>query len=444
LKVKSFEKPENKAAELTVEISAEEFEKAVNQAFAKNKGKISIPGFRKGHAPRKMLENMYGENVFYDDAIEILYPQAFDFAYDQEKFQIVGQPGIRDVRYPEAGGAEIVFQFWLYPTIKVEGYKGLSAPKAAVRVLKKDVDDEVERVAERNAREQRVDREAKNGDIANIDFVGTVGGKTFEGGSAEHYDLKLGSGMFIPGFEDQVVGLKAGEKRELHVTFPEQYTEDLAGKDAVFTVTVNEVKERIKPEIDDEFAKDVSEFDTLEEYKNSVKEKLTEDRKAAAQEQFENDILEKVTGLVEGFIPEVMYDERVETMINNYDYRLQEQGLNVTSYLEMLGMTMDQFANNLHPTAVRDVKLDLAFEAIARQENITVTDEEVTAEFDRLAELYGTKAEDLRKSLGDDAARRQLTIKKAHELVIDAAVVEKKAAKKDEDKEDGKEEKKED
>ena len=439
MKVKSFEKPENKAAELTVEISVEEFEKAVNEAFAKNKGKISVPGFRKGHAPRKMLEKMYGDNVFYDDAIEILYPQAFDYAYDQEKFQIVGQPGIRDVRYPEEGGAEIVFHFWLHPTIKVEGYKGLSAPKQTVRVLKKDVDDEVERVAERNAREQKVDREAKNGDIVNIDFVGKVDGKTFEGGSAEHYDLTLGSGMFIPGFEDQVVGLKAGEKREVHVTFPEQYTEDLAGKAAAFTVTVNEVKERIKPEIDDEFAKDVSEFDTLEEYKNSVKEKLTEDRKAAAQEQFENDILEKVTGLVEGFIPEVMYDERVETMINNYDYRLQEQGVNITSYLEMLGMTMDQFATSLRPTAIRDVKLDLAFESIAQQENITVTDEEISAEFDRLAELYGAKAEDLRKSLGEDAARRQLTIKKAHELVIDAAVVEKKAAKKDEDKEEKKE-----
>ncbi len=437
MKVKSFEKPENKAAELTVEISPEEFDKAVNQAFAKNKDKISVPGFRKGHAPRKMLENMYGDNLFYDDAIEILYPKAFDFAYDQEKFDIVGHPSIKDVKYPEAGGAEIVFLFWLHPNIKVEGYKGLSAPKSTVRVTKKDIDEEIDRIAERNSREQQVDREAKDGDIVNIDFKGLLNGKAFEGGSAEKYDLKLGSGSFIPGFEEQIIGLKAGEKRELHVTFPEQYTEDLAGKAVVFNVTVNEVKERIKPEIDDEFAKDVSEFDTLEEYKNSIKDKITEERKAAAQDQFDSDIMEKVVGLVDGFIPEVMYDERVETMINNYDYRLQEQGMNITDYLKMLGMTMDQFANNLHPTAVRDVKLDLAFENIAKQENITVSDDEISAEFDRLAELYGAKAEDLRKSIGEDAARRQLTIKKAHELVVNADVVEKKT-KKDDSKEDEK------
>ena len=421
MKIKSFEKPDKQAAELSVEISAEEFEEAVNQAYIKNKGKVNVPGFRKGHAPRKMIENMYGAGFFNEDAIEIIYPQAFDFAYDEEKFDLVGKPGIKDVKFLDDKSAEIVFQLWLYPTVKIQGYKGLSAPKTSADVADKEVEEEIVRIAERNARELNVDRAADNGDIVNLDYKGFLDDKPFSGGEADKYDLKIGAGKFVPGFEEQIVGMKAGEENKINIRFPDEYTPELAGKDVVFEVRINEVKERQIPEIDDEFAKDVSEFDTLEDYKNSIKEKMTEEKSKRAKEKFETAILDRVTELVDAFIPDVMINERIETALNNYDYRLHEQGLDLDRYLKMMGITIDQFAENIRPNALRDVKLDLAFEEIAKLENIVISDEEVDEEFERLAKIYDSTAEDMKNSIGIEAARRQLKVMRSHDLVIDSA-----------------------
>lgn len=435
MNVKSVEKKEKNTAELTVEVSAEKFEEAVNAAYKKNKSKIAIPGFRKGKAPRKIIENMYGASLFYEDAVEILYPEAFEFAVAEEKLNIVGQPGLLDVDISDDKKLTMKYAVSLYPEVKLGEYKGLSGAKPAVKVFKKEIDEEVETMRKRNARIEVAERAAKDGDTANIDFEGFLEGVPFDGGKGEGFNLVLGSGQFVPGFEEQVVGMSAGEEKEINITFPENYTAELAGKPVVFKVKVNEVKESILPELDDEFAKDVSEFDTLEEYKNSVKERLTEQKKAEIEKSFKDEIITKVVDNMECEVPDAMVDERVESTIQSYNYNLSAQGLTFENYLQMMGMNIDEFRTTMRPAAEKQVKIDLAIEKIAEVEDFSVSEEEIEAEYKTLAEKYKVEAEEAKKFIPEDSIKKQIQAMKAEELVFSSAVVEKKAAKKSEKEE---------
>lgn len=432
MNVKEFEKKEKNTAELTVEVSAEEFESAVSKAYLKARGRILVPGFRKGKAPRKMIESMYGAGVFYEDAVELLYPEALQFAVEQEKLDIVGNPSILDFNISEEKTLTLKYLVALYPEIKLGQYKGIAAPKPAVRVTKKDVEREIDRVRESNARIQSVEREAKSGDIANIDFEGFIDGVAFDGGKGEHYDLELGAGQFIPGFEDQLIGAKAGEERDVNVTFPKAYAPELAEKDATFKVKVNEVKEKLLPEADDEFAKDVSEFDTFEEYSASIKENITEQRKEDAKKAFEDVVLSRLVDGAECDVPDAMIDDQVEHMIENFSYSLSAQGISFEQYMSMMGMDAETFKKETRPTAEKQIILDLALEAIVKEENFEISDDEAEAEFKRLADSYGMDVENVKKAVNTESVKQGLRIEAARRLVLDSAVAEKKEKKTEE------------
>lgn len=423
--VKNFEKKEKNTAELTVEATAEEFEAAVNKAYLKGRSRISIPGFRKGKAPRKMIEAMYGTGAFYEDAAEELYPEMLQFGVTEEKLDVVGRPGIADMKVGEEKNLTVKFVVALYPEVVVKDYKGIEAPKPAVKVLKKDVDREIDKVREQNARVETVERKAKKGDIATIDFEGFMDGVAFEGGKGEDYDLELGSGTFIPGFEEQIVGKKAGDDFDVNVTFPTEYAPELAGKDATFKVSLKNVKEKILPELDDEFAKDVSEFDTLKEYQDSVKAELTEKRKSEAEEAFKNVVLSRLVDKVEGDIPDAMIEDHVDNMIGNFKYNISTQGMDFDTYLKMMGMSEEMLRVELRPTAEKEIKADLAYEYIAKTENFEVTDEDVEGEYKRLADQYGMEIESIRKAVSADSVKTGLVIDKAKDFVLANAKVEK-------------------
>ena len=423
--VKNLEKKEKNTAELTVEATAEEFEAAVNKAYLKGRGRISIPGFRKGKAPRKMIEAMYGTGAFYEDAAEELYPEMIQFGITEEKLDVVGRPSIADMKIGEEKNLTVKFVVALYPEVVVKDYKGIEAPKPAVKVLKKDVDREIDKVREQNARVETVERKAKKGDIATIDFEGFMEGVPFEGGKGEDYDLELGSGTFIPGFEEQIVGKKTGENFDVNVTFPTEYAPELAGKDATFKVTVKNVKEKILPELDDEFAKDVSEFDTLKEYQDSVKADLTAKRKSEAEEAFKNVVLSRLVDKVEGEIPDAMIEDHVDNMIGNFKYNISTQGMDFDTYLKMMGMSEEMLRVELRPTAEKEIKADLAYEYIAKTEKFEVTDEDVEGEYKRLADQYGMEIESIRKAVSADSVKTGLVIDKAKDFVLANAKVEK-------------------
>ena len=423
--VKNFEKKEKNTAELTVEATAEEFEAAVNKAYLKGRSRISIPGFRKGKAPRKMIEAMYGTGAFYEDAAEELYPEMLQFGVTEEKLDVVGRPGIADMKIGEEKNLTVKFVVALYPEVVVKDYKGIEAPKPAVKVLKKDVDREIDKVREQNARVETVERKAKKGDIATIDFEGFMEGVPFEGGKGEDYDLELGSGTFIPGFEEQIIGKKTGDDFDVNVTFPTEYAPELAGKDATFKVTVKNVKEKILPELVDEFAKDVSEFDTLKEYQESVKADLTAKRKSEAEEAFKNVVLSRLVDKVEGDIPDAMIEDHVDNMIGNFKYNISTQGMDFDTYLKMMGMSEEMLRVELRPTAEKEIKADLAYEYIAKTENFEVTDEDVEGEYKRLADQYGMEIESIRKAVSADSVKTGLVIDKAKDFVLANAKVEK-------------------
>ena len=440
MNVKEFEKKEKNTAELTVEVSPEEFESAVNRAYLKARGSISIPGFRKGKAPRKMIEKIYGEGAFYEDAVEALAPEALKAGIEEQNLDTVGQPAILDFNIGEDKSLAVKFLVSLYPEVTLAQYKGIAAPKPAVRVLKKDVDKEIDRVREQNARIETVEREAKNGDIVNIDFEGFLGDEAFEGGKGEAYDLELGSGQFIPGFEEQLVGKKAGDNVDVHVTFPEAYAPELAGKDATFKVLVHEVKEKQLPELDDEFAKDVSEFDTLAEYTASVKEQMTESRKADAQQAFEEVVMSRLVDNVQCEVPDAMVEDQLENMLNNFRYNLAAQGMELEQYLAMMGMTVELFKQETRPTAEKQIKLDLALEAIAKTEDFPVSEEDVENEYKRLAEQYGMDVDTVKRAITEDSVKTGLKLEAAKKLVLDTAVAEKKEKKTDDKSDDKTEE----
>ena len=419
--VKSCEKLEKSRVALTIETSAEEFEAAVNKAYLKMRGKINVPGFRVGKAPRKIIEKMYGEEVFYEEAVNIILPDAYEDAIKEQKLDVVGYPEVELESCTKDG---VVFKCTVavYPEVKLGQYKGLEAPKAEVKVAAADVNARLKEMADRNSRLVSVERAVKKGDTADIDFEGFDNGVAFDGGKGENFDLEIGSGSFVPGFEEQLIGMKAGEEKDIDITFPENYAPELAGKPVVFHVKVNEVKVKEVPAVDDEFAKDVSEFDTLKELKADIKKKMTAERTEAAQRAFEDVLMAKVAEGVEAEIPHEMVELQAERMMEQFKQQLAAQGIPFDQYLKMTGTTEADFRKQADGPAAEQVKMDLAVEAIIKAEGLEATDEDVENELKNVAEKYGMDLETVKKYLRPEDVKEQVIREKAVKVVADSAV----------------------
>ena len=431
--VQNCEKLEKSQVALTIEVGADEFEAAVEKAYQKMRRKINVPGFRPGKAPRKMIERMYGAEVFFEEAINIAFPEAYEAAVEQEKLQVVGYPAVEMVGEVTKDGFTFKATAPVYPEVTLGEYKGLKAEKPEVKVTAADVDERLKTLADRNTRLVSVDREAKSGDTAVIDFEGFLNGKPFEGGKGENHNLELGSGSFVPGFEDQVIGMKAGEEKDIDITFPENYHEDLAGKAVVFKVKVHEVKEKEVPEMDDEFAKDVSEFDTLKDLKADLKKKITEERQKDADRAFEENLMNQVAENITADIPDVMVENQARQYLDNFKAQISRQ-FPYEEYKKMTGMDDEKLLADAKEPALRQVKMDLAVAAIIKAENIEDSDEDVEAEYKKMAEQFGMDVDMVKKYLVKEQVQDQLLSQKAVAVVVDSATAEKpkKAAKKEE------------
>lgn len=434
--VKSCEKLEKSRVALTIETSAEEFEAAVNKAYLKMRGKINVPGFRVGKAPRKIIEKMYGAEVFYEEAVNIILPDAYEDAVKEQGLETVGYPQVELESCTKDG---VVFKCTVavYPEVKLGQYKGLEAPKAEVKVAAADVNARLKEMADRNSRLVSVERAVKKGDTADIDFEGFDNGVAFDGGKGENFDLEIGSGSFVPGFEEQLIGMKAGEEKDIDITFPENYTPELAGKPVVFHVKVNEVKVKEVPAIDDEFAKDVSEFDTLKDLKADIKKKMTAERTEAAQRAFEDVLMAKVAEGVEADIPQEMVELQAERMMEQFKQQLASQGIPFDQYLQMTGTTEADFRKQADGPAAEQVKMDLAVEAIIKAEGLEASDEDVENEMKSVAEKYGMDLDTVKKYLRPEDVKEQVIREKVVKLVADNAVAVASAEEKAELEEKG-------
>ena len=436
--VKNCEKLEKSQVALTIEVGADEFEAAVEKAYQKMRRKINLPGFRPGKAPRKMIERMYGAEVFFEEAINIAFPDAYTAAVEQEKLDVVAYPKVEVL---EVGKDGFTFKavVTVRPEAKIGTYKGLSAEKEAVAVTDEDIENELKPYVERATRLVNVEREAKMGDTVLLDFEGFDNGVPFEGGKAENHALELGSHSFVPGFEEGVVGLKPGDEKDIDVTFPEDYHKDLAGKSVVFKVKVHEVKEKEVPAMDDEFAKDVSEFDTLKELKADLKKKITEERQKDADRVFEENLMNQVAENITADVPDAMVENQAHQYLENFKAQISRQ-FSYEDYKKMTGMDDAKLLEDAKEPALRQVRMDLAMAAIIKAENIEVSDEEVEAEYQKMAEQFGMDADTVKKYLPQEQVRDQLVSKKAVAVVVDSATAEKpkkaparKAAKKNAD-----------
>ena len=420
------EKMEKNMAKLTIEVSAEELDKAMQNAYLKARGKISIPGFRKGKAPRKMIEQMYGKGIFLEDAANALIPEHYSKALEECDLEIVSQPEI-DVTQAEPGKAFIfTAEVAVKPEVTLGEYKGVEVPKSETEVTDEDIDAEIKKEQEKNSRTVTVeDRGAENGDITTIDFEGFVDEVAFEGGKGTDYPLTLGSGSFIPGFEDQLVGAKAGDHVEVNVTFPEEYqAAELAGKAAVFQCDVKKVETKELPELDDDFAQDVSEFDTLAEYREDVKKNLTEKKEKEARAAKENAAVDKAIENAEMEIPDAMLNTQVRQMMNDFASRMQSQGLTMEQYFQFTGMTAEKMQEEMKPQALKRIQTRLVLEKIAETENIEVSEDEVNEEISKMAEMYKMEADKLKELLGDrelEQMKKDMAVQKAVTLVADEA-----------------------
>ncbi len=421
MSVKNCEKLEKSMVALTVEVGAADFEAAVEKAYKKQRGQIRVPGFRPGKAPRKMIEAMFGAQVFYEEAVNIALPDAYEEAVKEQELQVVGYP---QVELLDVGKEGFSFKATVavFPEMTLGQYKGLEAPRAEAKVTDEDVDARLKEMAERNSRMVSVDRAVEKGDIANINFEGFLDGEPFDGGKGEDHDLEIGSGSFVPGFEDQLIGMKAEEERDINITFPEDYHADLAGKAVVFHVKVNAVKVKEVPAIDDEFAKDVSEFDTLDELKADVRGKITAEREEAAGRAFEDILMGKVADGLTGEIPDAMVEAQAQRFVDNFRMQIQSQGLPFDKYLEMTKMDEDSLLEQAKEPAARQVKMDLAVGAIIKAEGLEATDEDVDAEYEKMAKQYGMEAEEIKKYMDAEVIREQVLRDKAIRVVVDSAV----------------------
>ena len=432
--LKSSNKVDTNVYEIEVTVAPEEFTQACKDAYLKRRKSIQLPGFRKGKATQGMIEKLYGEGFFYEDALEIVYPAVVTAAIEEAGLRTVDSPSELDVKtISKSEGVDMTMKVTVYPEVKLGQYKGLEAVQLPTEADDEDVANELTNMLDRNSRLVTVeDRAAEMGDTAEIDFEGFVDGVAFDGGKGENYPLELGSGSFIPGFEEQVAGHKTEETFDVNVTFPEEYqAENLAGKDAVFKVKIHEIKTKEVPALDDEFAKDVSEFDTLDELKADLKKQLSEKKAEEARRDLENQLLEQAIDGMEAEIPEVMFTKRADEMINDYTYRLQAQGIDLQTYLQYMGQDMDAFRATFKDGAEKQVKASLVLEAIVAAEKLEATEDEINAEIDKLAQQYGMEAEQIKKAVPADQIAADVTTKKALDLIVDSAkLVEKKAEKK--------------
>lgn len=422
--LKSSNKVDTNTYEIEVTVAPEVFADACKSAYMKQRKSIQIPGFRKGKATQGMIEKVYGEGAFYEEALEIVYPKAVSEAIEEAGLRTVDQPFDLDVPVmSKAEGVEMKMKVTVYPEVKLGDYKGLTATMLPTEATDEDVDAELENMRDRNSRLVSVDdREAQMGDTAEIDFEGFVDGVAFDGGKGENYPLELGSGSFIPGFEEQVAGHKIDEEFDVNVTFPEEYAAELAGKDAVFKCKIHEIKTKEMPELDDEFVKDVSEFDTLDELKADIKKGLSEKKEADAKADFENQLIEQVVENMECEIPECMFESRTNEMVQDYSYRLQMQGIDLNTYLSYMGQDMDAFKKTFREGAENQVKASVALEAIVAAEKIEVTDEEIDAEVAKLAEQYKMEADQIKSAVPADQLASDIKTRKALDLVVESAV----------------------
>lgn len=434
MELKNVEKQEKSIVALTIAVSAAELEAAKDKAFKKNRKNISVPGFRKGKAPRQLIEKLYGEGVFFEDAVNICYPEAYDKAVAEAAIKPVGMGDIDMQEIPEEGGFVFVAKVPVEPEVTLGEYKGLSAERDEVKVLVADVKAELERMAQRVARTETVERPAKDGDTVVLDFEGFIDGVPFEGGKAEAHSLKLGSGSFIPGFEEQLVGAKGDDVLEVNVTFPEEYhAEELKGKPAVFKCKIHAVQETVLPKLDDEFAKDVSEScETLEDLKKEIKEKLTEGRQQEADHNLEEALMDALTGGMQADIPEAMFEAQTDNIVQDFAYRMRMQGVDVEQYVQMNGLDMASFRKMFREQAERQVKVRLALQKIAELENIEIDDATLEEEYAKMAENYGIEVDKVKQAVSADALRGDLRLTKALDIVKDTAKVTKKKKKSEE------------
>lgn len=424
--LKSSNKIDTNTYEIEVTVDSEAFKEACKQAYLKGRKNIQLPGFRKGKATQGMIEKMYGEGAFFEEALDIVYPEAVSSAIEEAELKVVDAPF--DLEIPvmsKAEGVEMKMKVTTYPEVKLGDYKGLKAVKLPTEATAEDVENELKQMQERNSRLIDVtDRNAEMGDTATIDFEGFTDGVAFEGGKGENYPLELGSGSFIPGFEEQVAGHAVDEEFDVNVTFPEEYAEELAGKDAVFKCKIHEIKTKELPALDDEFAKDVSEFDTLDEVKEDLKKQIAEKKEKDAKIDLENQLLEQVVENMEVEIPECMFTKRTDEMVQEYNYRLQMQGLNLETYLQYMGQDMETFKESFKEGAEKQVKVSVALAAIMDTENIEVSDEEIDAEAAKIGEQYGMDIDQVKKAVPAEQLTEDIKRNKAVDLIVNSAVIE--------------------
>ncbi len=422
--LKNVEKKEHNTAVFTVAADSAEFEKAVNGAYLKNKKDVYIPGFRKGKAPRQVIEGMYGKEVFYQDAMDDLAPEAFELGVKEGELRVVGQPHISDVNVTDEKSCEFTFDVTTYPEVVLGQYKGLEAVRTAETVSEETVDNEIKNVQKRNARMLTVERPAEMGDTVNIDFEGFLNGEPFDGGKAEGHALELGSNSFVPGFEEQLVGMSAGEEKDIDITFPENYAENLAGKAVVFHIVCNEVSSPEYPELDDEFAKDVSEFDTFDEYKADVRATLQKRMDDGAETAFKDEVIRKACETMTGEIPEVMFEEKVDEFLRNYaaQFGMNDRDMSREELLKLFGMNEDTLKFSIRPAAEAQVKTELLLEAVAKAENLEPTEEELEAYYQKTAEGVGATVEDVKRYFGETFLKNELKKEQAMNLIVENAV----------------------
>ena len=422
--VKNIEKKENNTVSFQVSCDAAEFEKAINSAYLKAKKNIYIPGFRKGKAPRAIIEGMYGAEVFYQDAMDELAPEAFDLGVKEGELKVVGAPAISDVKVTDDKGVDYTFSADIYPTVTLGQYKGLEAERPVREITEQDITDELESARKRNARKVSADdREAKLGDIANIDFDGYLNGERFDGGKSEGYDLELGSNSFVPGFEDQLVGMKVGEEKDINITFPQEYTPELAGKDVVFKVKLNSISYNELPELDDEFAGDNG-FDTLDEYKADIRANIEKRFNEQADSAFRSEVVKKAIDNMTVTVPNSMIASKVEDILRNYaaNFGLTDRNMPLDKLMEMMGVDENTMNVNIRPAAEYQVKNDLLLDAVVEAEKIEATAEEIDAFVAKMAEGFGATAEQLKTYFDEETLAEEVKKDKAGKLIVDSAL----------------------
>ncbi len=428
----SANKTETNVYSVEIAIAAEDFRAAIQQAYLKQRKSIQIPGFRKGRAPLMMIEKLYGQEVFFEDALDILFPGKVQAAYEEAGIVPVDSPKDFDVKtMSKEEGVVMTFNVTVKPEITLKAYKGLTAEKAEVKVSQEEIDHEIEHMLDRGARIVNVDdRAVQNGDITVIDFEGFVDGVAFDGGKAEKYELTIGSGSFIPGFEDQIIGHSIGEEFDVNVTFPETYAPELAAKDAVFKIKLHEIKVKELPELDDEFAKDMGEYETVEELKKGIEDDMLKRKQESAQNAFEDAVIDALVENVEGEIPDCMYENKAKENIDSFAQRIGQQGIDLDTYLMYMGMDKALFESQMRERAVADVKIELAVEKIIEAEGLKATDEAIEEEFAKMAEMYNLDVEKIKELVPAETVAAEISRQQAIKLVIDSAKAKKPAAKK--------------